>query len=80
MGNPPPWSHVDVLVMDRRGKVLESAMTSYLPRDIPGGQRRRFPQSHFTARLKVLPPAGATVKVSFHEPGAVCRARTVRLR
>ena len=65
VGNPPPWSHVDVLVLNRRGKVIESATVNYLPRDIPHGQRGGFPQSHFTARLKALPPAGATVKVAF---------------
>ena len=65
-GNPPPWSHVDGLVLNRRGKVIENATVNYLPRDIPHGQRGGFPQSHFTARLKALPPAGATVKVAFH--------------
>ena len=65
-GDPPPWSHVDIIVLDRNRCVLESASTTYLPRDIPQGQRSGFPQSHYTARLVALPAAGSTVKVVFH--------------
>jgi hypothetical protein len=64
--DPPPWSHVDVIVLDSRQRVVETTSTTYLPRDIPHGQRGAFPQSHYTARLAALPAAGSTVKVVFH--------------
>ena len=66
LADPPPWSHVDVIVLDSRKRVVETTTVNYLPRDIPHGQRGTFPQSHFTARLAVLPAAGSTVKVVFH--------------
>ena len=65
-GDPPPWSHVDVIVLDSRQRVVETTSTTYLPRDISHGQRSGFPQSHYTARLAALPAAGSTVKVVFH--------------
>ena len=66
LGDPPPWSHVDVIVLDSRRRIVETASTTYLPRDIPHGQRSGFPQSHFTARLAALPAAGSTIQVVFH--------------
>ena len=66
VGNPPAGSHVDVLVLDARRKVVERVTVRYSPRDIPHGQRGRFPQSHYTARLTALPPPGSTVEVRFH--------------
>lgn len=65
-GNPPPGSHVDVVVLDGRRKVIERVTVRSLPRDIPHGKRGGFPQSHYTARLTALPPPGSTVKVIFH--------------
>ena len=66
LGDPPPWSHVDVIVLDSQQRVVETTSTTYLPRDIPHGQRSGFPQSHYAARLAALPAAGSTVKVVFH--------------
>ncbi|MEI9898128.1 MAG: TolC family protein [Chthoniobacter sp.] len=45
---------------------VETTSTTYLPCDIPHGQRGVFPQSRYTARLVALPDAGSTVKVVFH--------------
>lgn len=66
LGDPPPWSHVDVIVLDSRKRIVETTSTTYLPRDIPHGQRSGFPQSHYTARLAALPAAGSTIQVVFH--------------
>ena len=65
-GDSPPWSHVDVIVLDSRERVVGTTSTTYLPRDIPNGQRSGFPQSHYTARLAALPAAGSRVKVVLH--------------
>ena len=65
-GGPPSWAHVDVIVLDSRKRVVETTSTTYLPRDIPHGQRSGFPQSHYTARLTTLPAAGSTIQVVFH--------------
>ena len=73
LGNPPPWSHVDVLVLDARRRVIEAQLTNYLPRSIPHGLRGSFPRSRFTVRLQAQPPRGSSVKVIFHaQPKSVC--------
>ena len=66
LGDPPPCSHVDVIVLDSRKRIVETTSTTYLPRDIPHGQRSGFPQAHYTARLAALPAAGSTIQVVFH--------------
>lgn len=66
LADPPPWAHVDVIVVDAQQKVIEGVAVNYMPRDIPHGYRGGFSQSHYTARLTVLPQTGATVKVVFH--------------
>lgn len=71
---PPPWAHVDVLLLDARQRVIESVATRYLPRDIPSGRRGAFSQSRYTARLRTAnPPQGATVRVVFDgKPQSQC--------
>lgn len=66
LGDPPPGAHVDVIVLNAQGKVIEGVAENYLPRDIPHGQRGGFAQSHYTARLAARPAADSTVKVAFH--------------
>ena len=66
LGDPPPCSHVDVIVLDSRKRIVETTSTTYLPRDIPHGQRSGFPQSSYTARLAALPAIGSTIRVVFH--------------
>lgn len=66
-GEPPPWAHIDVLVLDPNGKVVESVSTQYLPRAIPhpvGGGGT--PGASFVAELGTPPPKGSTVRVIFH--------------
>ncbi len=74
--DPPMGSHVDISVIDQRGRTVEAVADNYLPREIPHGRRGAAPRSHFTTRLRALPPAGATVRVSFHgESRAVCQLK-----
>lgn len=63
---PRHGAHVDVFIVDARGKIIASTATDYLPRQIPRAIRGGFGQSHYTARIPTLPPAGATVQVRFH--------------
>lgn len=74
LNGPPPGSHVDVLLLDAKQRVLESVTTRYQPRDIPTGIRGGFPHSRYTARLRTLhPPAGSTVRVVFDgRPESAC--------
>ena len=66
LNDPPPGSHVDVLLLDAKQRVLESVTTRYQPRDIPSRIRGGFPHSRYIARLRTLhPPAGSTVRVVF---------------
>lgn len=66
LNDPPPGSHVDVILLDAKQRVLESVTTRYQPRDIPTRLRGGFPHSRYTARLRTLrPPAGSTVRVVF---------------
>jgi hypothetical protein len=64
--SPPPWAHVDVIVVDARSNVVESVVVKYMPRDIPHGIRGEFPRSNFRARLSALPQKNATVRAVFH--------------
>lgn len=77
---PPPWAHVDVLLLDARHRVIESVATRYLPRDIPSGRRGAFPQSRYAARLRTAnPPQGATVRVVFDgRPESQCPLIRIR--
>ena len=63
---PPHGAHVDVLIVDPRGKIIASAATEYLPRSIPRRIRGSIGQSHYTARFPSLPPPGSSVQVRFH--------------
>ena len=74
LNDPPLGSHVDVLLLDAKQRVLESVTTRYQPRDIPTGIRGGFPHSRYTVRLRTLhPPAGSTVRIVFDSrPESVC--------
>ena len=65
-GDPVRGAHIDVLVLNAQGKVVEGVAENYLPRDIPHGQRGGFAQSRYTARLAARPANDSTVKVIFH--------------
>jgi hypothetical protein len=64
--SPPPWAHVDVIVLGRNRQVVEGIAVNYMPGDIPHGLHGQFPQSHYTARLTAPPAAGSTIKVVIH--------------
>ena len=71
----PPWgSHVDVILLDSKQRVLESVTTRYQPRDIPRSIRGGFPHSRYVAKLRTPhPPAGSTVRVVFDgRPESAC--------
>jgi hypothetical protein len=74
LNNPTFGSHVDVILLDSRQRVMESVTTRYQPRDIPMGLRGGFAHSRYTARLRTLhPPAGSTVRVVFDaRPESAC--------
>lgn len=63
---PRYGAHVDVVILDAHGKLIASAATEYLPRQIPRPVRGGFGQSHYSTRFAELPPPGSTVRVRFH--------------
>lgn len=66
--DPAFGAHVDVLLLNARGKIIESVATSYWPQQIPHGSRNAFPQSRYSVPLITkTPPSGATLKVVFHD-------------
>ena len=71
---PPRGSHVDVILLDSKLRVLESVTTRYQPRDIPRGIRGGFPHSRYVAKLRTPhPSAGSTVRVVFDgRPESAC--------
>lgn len=70
---PPHGAHVDVFIVDVRGKIIATTAAEYFPRNIPRRIRGSFGQSHYVAHFPVLPPPGATVQVRFHAaPKADC--------
>lgn len=68
--DPPYGSHVDILVLDARWKVLASTAADYSPRHFPrrirGNMGTSLGTSFYMARLPSIPPAGSTVRVVFH--------------
>lgn len=63
---PPPGSHVDVIVLDAQGHVVQGTAVEYLPRQIPYERPTSRPQSRYSARLASRPSIGSSVKVVFH--------------
>lgn len=55
--------HVDVMVIDPEGTVLQSTSTRHSPGDVP---IRRWHGSSFKAKLAGVPPPGSTVRVVYH--------------
>lgn len=72
--DPPPWSHIDILVLDTNGRVLEASTMNFLPSVIPHGQHGSFAQSAYAVRLAAHPPINSTVKVVFHSVPKSMRA------
>lgn len=71
--NPPPESHVDVMVLGAQGNMVECIAVEYLPRTIPESQHTCLPHSRYIASLASKPPPGSLVKIVFHgEPKSRC--------
>ena len=64
---PPRGSHIDVLVLDAKRRVLASVPVDYSPRRFSPARRGQSGQSRFTARLEKLPPRDATIELVFHD-------------
>lgn len=69
------WSHVDVVVMDSKGRPLQKVATKFFPSDVPNTQRGITGRSRYSVRLPFPPPAGSTVQIAFHPtPLAQCES------
>ena len=61
------WSHVDVIVLDSKGRHLQSLATRFFPSTVPETQREIRGRSSYFVRLPSVPPAGSTIIVAFHQ-------------
>lgn len=64
---PDAESHLDVNVLNPRGRFVGRTATTYLPRPIPVTYRGVPGRSTYAVRLPVTPVAGDTVRVSHHQ-------------
>ena len=72
------WSHIDVAVVDSSGRTLHQAAAKFFPSEVPATQRGITGRSRYFVRLPIVPPAGATVRVAFHQsPRAECERQSV---
>jgi hypothetical protein len=60
------YSHVDVVVLDAKRRVLGGIATKYFPSEIPNTSRGEEGRSRFSVRLSRALPPGATIQVVFH--------------
>ncbi|MBS0657780.1 MAG: hypothetical protein JSR82_05965 [Verrucomicrobia bacterium] len=58
-------SHLDVEVINPRGKIAQSQVVNFLPAQIPSG-RRGNSYSRYATRLQAIPPPGSSLRVTFH--------------
>ena len=64
---PPPGSHIDVLLLDPRGRTTAAVATEFLPRPLPPPSSRYGPgNAHYSTRFPLIPASGSTVRVVFH--------------
>lgn len=69
------WSHVDVVVLDSKGRPSQKATTKFFPSTVPNTQRGITGRSRYFVRLPSTPPAGSTVQVAFHQtPMSQCES------
>lgn len=61
------WSHVDVIVLDSKGRHLQSLATRFFPSTVPETLRGIKGRSSYLVRLRSVPPAGSTIIVAFHQ-------------
>lgn len=55
--------HVDIAIVDEKGKTLQQVPTRYAPEIIP---RTHGMKSSFAVRIPMMPPPGSFVSVKFH--------------
>lgn len=55
--------HVDISIIDEKGKTLHQIPTRFSPEIIP---KKHGMKSSFAARIPVTPPAGSFISVKFH--------------
>ena len=58
-----PKGHVDIAIVDEKGKTLRQIPAKSNPEIIP---RLQGMKSTFTARIPIIPPAGSFISVKFH--------------
>lgn len=61
------WSHVDVVVLDSKGRPSQRVATRFFPTEVPSTQRGITGRSGYSVILPSLPPVGSTVQVAFHQ-------------
>lgn len=67
-------SHIDVIVLDSRGRVAWGIATTYFPSEIPNTIRGVPGRSHFSVHLPRPLPPGATLRIVF-ENGPVSQSQ-----
>jgi hypothetical protein len=60
------WSHIDVIILDSKGRVTQGIATNFFPSNIPASQRGITGRSSYSVRLPSVPPGGSTIRVGFH--------------
>ena len=58
-----PNGHIDIDIIDEKGKTIHQTFTSYWPEIIPRAEGR---MSSFIARIPVTAPQGSLVNLKFH--------------
>lgn len=63
--SPAREGHVDVIVLDRTGKILTRVSVDYFPRDIPQSLRGTIGRSHFNVSFSSVPAGASAVRVAY---------------
>lgn len=74
----PMHSHLDLIVLDAKGRSLSTSTTNYLPRTIPINYRGSIGRASYAEYLPIRPPVDATVRV-LHDQRSIkeCRQETI---
>ncbi len=60
-------AHIDVKVIGADNRLIAALATDYFPRPIPRDYRGQPSRGSFSARLPLVPAAGSTIRVAFHQ-------------
>lgn len=64
---PPPGSHIDILIIDSHGRVMSGIATDFFPRPLPYASSRYGPgNAHYAAYFPAIPTPGSTARIVFH--------------